>query len=75
MGQTIIGTGIAGSSPNQLYSPLRVIMDSNEDFYVSEWSNHRIQFWHNGASSGIAVAGISGLHFYNNYKDSYRSLL
>ncbi len=43
-GTTVTETRIAGSSPSQLQHTYRAIMDTNEDLYVADSSNHQIQF-------------------------------
>ncbi|CAM4793044.1 unnamed protein product [Rotaria magnacalcarata] len=35
----------------------RVYVDSSYNIYLTDTGNHRIQLWHNGASSGTTVAG------------------
>ena len=51
------GNVTAGSSSDKLNSPVRVLIDSNEDLYITDRANCRIQFWRKGASSGTTIAG------------------
>jgi DNA-binding beta-propeller fold protein YncE len=46
-----------GSAPNQLDGPKSVFADENENVYVADWNNQRIQFWQKDATSGTTVAG------------------
>lgn len=61
-GTTVAGyaNGSYGSSPSSLWSPTRVLLDSDGNIYVSDSANHRVQFWPNAATSGITVAGKTG---------------
>ncbi|CAF1187035.1 unnamed protein product [Rotaria sp. Silwood1] len=61
-GSTVAGraNGTGGMSLSELQNPGDVALDSNNNIYVTDVSNQRVQFWTNGASSGIAVAGITG---------------
>jgi hypothetical protein len=58
-GTTIAGqaNGSYGPSANQLYSPSRILLQSNGYIFVADTNNNRIQFWANGASTGTTVAG------------------
>ncbi|CAF3956737.1 unnamed protein product [Rotaria magnacalcarata] len=49
--------GVAGSSSFDLNLPSSVYVDSSYNIYLTDTGNHRIQLWHNGASSGTTVAG------------------
>jgi sugar lactone lactonase YvrE len=46
-------------------------MDSLGNFYIADYSNHRIMFWAVNATSGVLLAGVTGvsggdgLHLYN----------
>ena len=53
--------GSNGSALNQLYRPSMFVMDSQQDFYIADSSNHRIMFWSMYASSGVVVAGTTGV--------------
>ena len=61
-GVTVAGSsvGIGGSSANQLNSPTSVYLDNSGNMYISDHSNHRIQKWAPGASSGVTIAGGYG---------------
>ncbi|CAF0991998.1 unnamed protein product [Adineta steineri] len=49
----------AGSSASLLNTPLDVYIDSNNNMYVSNCSNHRIQKFVNGSTIGQTFAGIN----------------
>ena len=58
-GKTIAGreNGAAGSSATDLYRPSFFIFDSNQNLYVADTFNHRVQFFLNGSYLGTTVAG------------------
>ena len=57
-GVTVAGTtGVYGSAANQLSQPWNLFVDTNKNMYIADATNHRIQFWLNGASSGTTVVG------------------
>lgn len=58
-GKTIAGqtNGISGSNPTDLSRPSFIIFDSNQNLYVSDTYNHRVQFFLNGSYFGTTVAG------------------
>ncbi|CAF4289548.1 unnamed protein product [Rotaria magnacalcarata] len=67
LGNSLISGGItvargngADSNPNQLSSPLDVYVDKNENIYIADDGNQRIQMRQKGATSGITVAGGNG---------------
>ncbi|CAF1595666.1 unnamed protein product, partial [Adineta steineri] len=49
----------AGSSASQLYNPQDVYIDSNNNMYVSDCLNHRVQKYVNGSTIGTTFAGLS----------------
>jgi sugar lactone lactonase YvrE len=53
----VAGTGVAGASNNQLYSPRGIFVNQNGTIYIADFENHRIMKWYLGATSGIMVAG------------------
>ena len=56
-GTTIAGTtGSWGSSSTQLNMPSDVFVDSNNNMYVADRNNNRIQFFRNLTSTGIAIS-------------------
>ncbi|CAF1489272.1 unnamed protein product [Rotaria sordida] len=61
-GVVVAGDGTSGSSASQLYGPQGVFVNEMGTLYIVDGSNHRIQKWNNGASSGVTVAGtgVSG---------------
>ena len=58
----IAGTGIAGNTTNQLFSPWGIFVDINLDLYVADSYNNRIQFFPLGELNGITVAGNTSLN-------------
>ena len=49
--------GQSGSTLPYLNTPYGVCVDSNKNVYVADTTNHRVQLWTYGASSGATVAG------------------
>ena len=60
-GETLAGTGSAGSAGNQVSQPWNLFVDANYNLYITDAANHRIQFWRHGAGTGATIAGITGL--------------
>lgn len=60
VGMTVAGqaNGSSGTTASYLYTPSRVLIDSNESVYIADTSNHRIQFWKKNATSGTTIAGV-----------------
>jgi sugar lactone lactonase YvrE len=50
-------SGIVGSTATLLDYPNDVAVDSNDNVYVVDTYNNRIQLWYVNASSGITIAG------------------
>jgi sugar lactone lactonase YvrE len=62
-GTTVAGGNGAGSSSNQLNGPHGVYVSKNNgDIYIADRANHRIQRWSSGASSGVTIAGVTGVN-------------
>lgn len=59
-----IGNGTAGNGSNHLFGPLGIFVDQNFALYIADYSNHRIQKWANGSSTGVTVAGSNGQILY-----------
>lgn len=59
-GITVAGGNGAGSGQNQLNFPYSVFIDANNNLYVTDTQNHRIQKWESGASEGTTIAGGNG---------------
>ncbi len=57
--ETAAGNGASGSSPSTLWNPVDAVADENENVYVADWNNQRIQLWTKNAKSGKTVAGNS----------------
>ncbi|CAF1487346.1 unnamed protein product [Rotaria sordida] len=53
--------GRAGSTPDKLNCPVDVFADENENVFISDWYNQRIQFWQKDVKSGKTVAGNGSL--------------
>ncbi len=49
--------GAGGSTPDKLYGPVDIVADENENVYIADLSNQRIQFWEKDSKSGKTVAG------------------
>lgn len=52
-------SGTLGNSSSELNRPVEPFVESNGDMYITDRSNHRLQFWPNGASSATTVLGMS----------------
>ncbi|CAF3646532.1 unnamed protein product [Rotaria sp. Silwood1] len=59
-GVIVAGTGVGGSSANQLSGPRGIFIDQCETIYIADLWNSRIQKWEKGATEGITVAGGNG---------------
>ncbi|CAF1002736.1 unnamed protein product [Adineta steineri] len=59
----VAGAG-CGTQASQFYYPTGLFVDTSDSntLYVADYWNHRIQKWLYGASSGITVAGQSGVY-------------
>ncbi|CAF1617054.1 unnamed protein product, partial [Didymodactylos carnosus] len=53
-------SGTGGSSASLLNTPNAVYVDSNQNLYIADSSNYRVQYWQSGASSGSTIAGLTG---------------
>ncbi|CAF1107187.1 unnamed protein product [Rotaria sordida] len=49
--------GTSGKAPNMLSGPADIFADENENIFIADWGNQRIQFWQKDANSGKTVAG------------------
>lgn len=49
--------GQAGNGSNEFSAPIDVYVDDNEDMYITDRYNDRLQYWSNGNSAGITIAG------------------
>ena len=61
-GLTVAGQANAaiGNDSYHLYNPTHMAFDSNDNMYVSDRTNSRVQFFTRGNLSGTTVAGITG---------------
>lgn len=71
IGITVAGsaTGIGGVGNVSLRNPSTILVDSDENIYISDSFNQRIQFWRHAASFGMTIAG-SG----RDWKESLSSI-
>lgn len=49
--------GKGGSTSNTLWGPTDVFADENENVFVTDWNNQRVQYWGKNAKDGKTVAG------------------
>ena len=49
--------GTSGNSSVDLYEPADILLNTNNDIYITDRGNDRIQFWPNGATSAVTFAG------------------
>ena len=52
------GNGTSGTLPDGLVLPNHVIVDDEENLYISTQGTHKVLSWSRNALSGIVVAGI-----------------
>ncbi|CAF4325266.1 unnamed protein product, partial [Rotaria sordida] len=68
--------GAGGSAPDELYSPGDVFADENENVFVADMMNQRIQYWEKDAKRGKTVAGNGTVgSALNEFNRPYRVLL
>ncbi|CAF4184515.1 unnamed protein product, partial [Adineta steineri] len=59
-GITVAGlTGYYGAGLNQLWNPLAIVVDSNQNMYIADVTNARILQWKVGASFGVNIEGLT----------------
>jgi len=58
-GVTVVGnaTGTGGNSLNLLSESLGIVVDDDENVYVSDYYNHKVVLWTRGSTIGRIVAG------------------
>ena len=63
VGETVAGdgSGIAGTGAGLFSHPFDVVIDLNENVFVADTLNHRIQQWIRGSSTGTTIAGTTGV--------------
>ncbi|CAF1562543.1 unnamed protein product, partial [Rotaria magnacalcarata] len=61
MSQLVAGGYGAGSTPDKLYNPMGIYVDSFRTIYIADYYNHRIQQWNANAIIGITVAGTTAV--------------
>ncbi len=64
VGITVAGQahGATGSNNISLNNPSGLYLDSNNDIYIADAGNNRIQLWKNGANSGMTIAGTGKIY-------------
>jgi sugar lactone lactonase YvrE len=57
--RTIAGdpNGNSGTGNNRLNQPSAIYVDENENLFIADTNNHRVQKWIKGSTSGTTVAG------------------
>ena len=60
MAVTVAGNtnGLSGTDMDRLNYPVGILFDSNDNMYITDRGNNRVQPWTKGATSGTTVAGI-----------------
>ncbi|CAF4993534.1 unnamed protein product, partial [Rotaria sp. Silwood1] len=53
-------SGSRGTTPTLLYNPCDAVLDGYQNLYVADTTNHRIQYFPRGTTTGITIAGSSG---------------
>ena len=56
-GLLVAGNGTAGSTSGQLNQPSCIYIDGNDDLYICDTNNHRIQKWSKNGTAGVTIAG------------------
>jgi len=58
-GMTVAGSanGTNGSSPTQFYNPKGIAIDTNDNIFIADYYNNRVQMWNESSSYGTTVAG------------------
>ncbi|CAF2959356.1 unnamed protein product [Rotaria sp. Silwood2] len=51
---------VRGTNMSYLNGPTYIYLDSNDNLYIADSDNYRVQFWSYGASYGKTIAGITG---------------
>ncbi|CAM4760848.1 unnamed protein product [Rotaria magnacalcarata] len=73
-GITVAGGNGYGSNPDQLKTPVDAYVDANENVHVGDSSNHRIQMWPKGATSGFTAVDTEGTGEYENRVGYFHSM-
>ena len=62
-GTTVAGsaTGFSGIRASLLNNPYSLTLDSSNALIITDYMNHRIQFFRVGQSNGTTIAGITGV--------------
>ncbi|CAF1224557.1 unnamed protein product, partial [Didymodactylos carnosus] len=51
---------IDSSGSTQVSAPYDVAIDSNQNIYVADYNNQRVQQWQSGQKNGSTIAGVTG---------------
>ena len=49
--------GEAGTTSDKLWGPVDIVADENENVFIADWNNQRIQYWEKGTKNGKTIAG------------------
>lgn len=52
-----LSDGTSGKAANMLSGPTDVFADEDENIFIADWGNQRIQYWEKNAKSGKTIAG------------------
>lgn len=76
VGQTVVGhaNGLWGNNTADLYGPNSIIVDDDDNLFIADQYNHRIQFYANGASHGSTFAGTGSAGSADNQLNSPHGL-
>lgn len=55
-------SGVSGTTSAYLNQPGYIVVDANNNLYVTDCMNHRVQFWSSSGSAGVTVAGTGELN-------------
>ena len=62
MGQTVAGLNpSSGSGRSELYNPSSIYVDSNQNLYIMDTYNYRVQKWKIGETIGTTVVNGRGI--------------
>lgn len=59
----VAGSINEGSPSNELSYPHGIYVNVNQDLYVADSNNHRIQLFHSGQTNGITILGNQSLNY------------
>ncbi|CAF4671688.1 unnamed protein product, partial [Didymodactylos carnosus] len=50
---------VAGTGSTQVSAPYDIFIDSNQNIYVADFNNQRVQQWQSGQTNGSTIAGVT----------------